>query len=234
MYWNRSSVYVILSLAWLWSTMLQAQVNQQPDSLRFDPVTGLPIKAAPIAPAQPQFDPATGLPLVKMPDTTAIPQFDPETGLPVKAEPEAPAQPQFDPETGKIIPPPTPLKGRLAAGEVGMEATPENVIAAAEAEAVRSHNKAKHAIIGAAGCLFSGLGLAVTGAYVESDKSLGFDKNSASSAAAYYRGLSPELQLVYEQAYKNKVRSLRRKSVYGTQLYCFFGAVIFLSMVFGL
>lgn len=211
MNWNKITAYAILTLAWLWSTTLQAQVNQQPDTLRFDPVTGLPIKAAPIAPAQPRFDP--------------------ETGLPAKAEPEVPAQPQFDPETGKLTPPPTPVKGRLAAGEIGLEPTLENVIATAEAEAVRSHNKGQNSCIGAAGCLFSWIGLPITTLYVESGASSGFDKNSASSDAAYYRGLSPERQFVYEQVYQNKVKSLRRRSVYGTQLLILgaFFVMIFLS-----
>ncbi len=176
------------------------QADQQPDTLRFDPVTGLPVEEE------------------TEPDTT--PQFDPETGLPVKAEPEAPAPPQFDPETGELIPPepaePEPVKIEVAAGEVGFEATLENVIATAEAEAVRSHNAAQHRILGAVGCLFT----PITFFYVESGASSGFDKNSASSAAAYYRGLSPERQFVYEQAYKNKEKSLRRRSVYGTQLGC--------------
>jgi len=153
------------------------------------------------------------------PDTTL--QFDPETGLPAKAEPEAPAQPQFDPETGELTPPepaePEPVRIEVAAGEVGFEATLENVIATAEAEAVRSHNAAQHRVLGAGGCLFT----PITFLYVESGASSGFDKNSASSAAAYYRGLSPELQFVYEQAYKNKEKDLRRRSVYGTQLCCF-------------
>ncbi len=179
---------------------------------------------------QPRYDPVTGLPVEAEPEAPAQPQFDPETGLPIKAEPESPAQPQYDPETGKLIPPPTPLKGRLAAGVVGSEAAPENVIAKAEAEAVRSHDAALHQAAGVAGCLFSYIGLPITTLYVESGASSGFDKNAASSAAAYYRGLSPELQLVYEQAYKNKVKSLRRRSVYGTQLFIFGGLVVFILM----
>ncbi len=122
---------------------------------------------------------------------------------------------RFDPETGELIPP-EPAETGVAAGEVGLEATLENVIATAEAEAVRSHNAAQHRILGAVGCLFT----PITFFYVESGASSGFDKNSASSAAAYYRGLSPERQFVYEQAYKNKEKSLRRRSVYGTQLGC--------------
>ncbi|MBA7674597.1 hypothetical protein ES703_82817 [subsurface metagenome] len=123
---------------------------------------------------------------------------------------------------------PEPVKTEVSAGEVGLEPTLENVIAAAEAEAVRSHDKGQNSCIGAAGCLFTVIGLLVTTVYVESDVSSEFDKNSASSAAAYYRGLSYELQQVYEQAYQNKVKSLRRKSVYGTQLYCFGGFVLYI------
>jgi len=150
-------------------------------------------------------------------------------------EATAPAEhePQFDPETGELIPPHTPLKGPLAAGEVGLEAAPENVIAAAEAEAVRSHNVVKHQIAGAAGCLFGWIGLPITTMYVESGVPPGVDKNSTSSAAAYYRGLSPEQQLVYEQTYQNKVKSLRRRSVYVTQLSCF-GAIIGFILIMGL
>jgi len=228
--WIQSSAFVILPLAWLWSTTLQAQVNQSPDSLRFDPVTGLPVEEETEPDTTLQFDPETGLPMEAEPEAPAPPQFDPETGLPIKAQPEAPAPPQFDPVTGKLIPPPAPLKGRLATGEVGLEATPENVIATAEAEAVRYHNVVKHQIAGATGCLFGYIGLPITTLYVESGVSSGFDKNSASLAGAYYRDLSPELQLVYEQAYRNKVKSLRRRSVYGTQIFIF-GAVIGMSML---
>ena len=158
---------------------------------------------------QPRYDPVTGLPVEAEPEAPATKQFDPETGLHKENEPEAPAHLRFDRETG----------------EVDLEATPENVIATAEAEAIYNHNKKLHSLVGAAGCLLAYIILPITTLYVESGVLSGFDKNSASSAAAYYRGLSPELQLVYEQAYQNKVKSLRRRSVYGTQLFCF-GAVL--------
>jgi len=263
---NKISPYAILVLAWLVLTTLQAQEVQQADTLRFDPETGLPIKAAPIAPAQPRFDPETGLPVEAKP---TVPK--PEEPQPTeKADYEKDKRPpllsqdlltdsegrehsgtlieitdthiyfQLPDRTTPIRLPlksvkrvtladgtiayegePEPLRIEVAAGEVGFEATLENVIATAEAEAVRSHDAGQNGCIGAAGCLFTGLGLLATTAYVESDVSSGFDKNSASSAAAYYRGLSPARQFVYEQAYKNKVKSLRRKSVYGTQLLIF-------------
>ncbi len=130
---------------------------------------------------------------------------------------------------------PEPVKTEVAAGEVGLEAAPENVIAAAEAEAVRSHNNEPNSCIGATGCLFSSIGLLVTTVYVEKDVSLGFEKIPTSLAAIYYRNLSPELQLVYEQTYQNKVKSLRRRSVYGTQL-LILGAIsgyIFLAIMAG-
>ncbi len=130
---------------------------------------------------------------------------------------------------------PEPENIEIAAGEVGLEAAPEDVIASAEAEAVRSQNMGQNRRIGVAGCLFTWIGLPITTLYVESGASSGFDKNSRPSAAAYHRGLSPELQLVYEQAYQNKVKSLRRKSVYGTQLFCFgaFIGYIFLAVMAG-
>jgi len=64
---NKITAYAILALAWLVLTRLQAQVNQPPDSLRFDPETGLTVEEE------------------TEPDTTL--QFESETGELVPPEP---------------------------------------------------------------------------------------------------------------------------------------------------
>ena len=221
---SRMSLYAALALVCLGLNALQARAGQQPDTLRFDPQTGEPLGPKP----KPAFDPVTGLPKKAGPTEEVPVPFDPETGLPLEAESREPTQPSFDPETGEPILPQASPKAPLTYEGVGLVATLKSVIAAAKAEAVRSHNAALHQIAGAAGCLFSLIGLPITTLYVESGALSKFDKNSASSAAVYYRGLSPGLQLVYERAYKKKEKSLRRNSVYGTQGLIFGGCCVLL------
>ncbi len=235
MNWIKITAYAILALPWLWSTTLQAQVNQSPDSLRFDPVTGLPVEEETEPDTTLQFDPETGLPLVKAPDTIAIPQFDPKTGLPVKAEPEAPAQPQFDPEAGELIP---PEPAEIGAGPpLFTEAALRTM---ALKNAARNHNTAAWGVRGAClGCGGMYLG-AMFGETVASNGKRGFIDGAFVGAILMPAGLlraasvnniavpipeelesaDPELREQYRQLYQAETRRLKRKSIY-------MGAVVF-------
>ncbi|MCH7851989.1 MAG: hypothetical protein IIC41_04275 [Candidatus Marinimicrobia bacterium] len=186
-----------------------------PKQQEFDPVTGEPLGQK----AKPKIDPDTGLPLEPDPAAPKPVQIDPDTGLPMAPEAEKPPQLQIDPVTGELVPAELAEPG-VATAEVGFEPTLESVITTAEAEALRDHHQGFHVLLGGTGCLFSWIGVPLTALYVESGISR-FDENSASLSATYYRSLPVDLQSAYKKAYRDKEKSLRRKSVYGTQGICF-------------
>ncbi|MCH7859579.1 MAG: hypothetical protein IID14_07775 [Candidatus Marinimicrobia bacterium] len=202
---------------------LISRLDITPKQQEFDPVTGDPLGQKP----KPKIDPNTGLPLEPDSADPKPVQIDPDTGLPMAPVGEEPPQLPFDPVTGEPVPAELAEPG-VATAEVGFEPTLESVITTAEAEALRDHHQEAHVLLGGAGCLFSWIGVPLTALYVESGISR-FDENSASLSATYYRSLPVDLQSAYKKAYRNKEKSLRRKSVYGTQGICL---LAFIGLIF--
>ncbi len=215
MNWIKSSAFVILALAWLWSTTLQGQVNQSPDSLRFDPETGLPVKAEPEAPAQPQFDPETG---------ELIP---PESAEPELAEPE-PAKIEAAAEGGPSLFTEAVLRtmalknaarnhntaawgigggllgcGGMYACAIGVGIVVYVIAGRLSYESVFLGSKMPYGI---------GMGAVVGG--VLTAELLARSPTSV-SLPAELAGATPQLREQYRQLYRAEARKLKRKSIYG-------------------
>ncbi|MBA7599380.1 hypothetical protein ES703_06412 [subsurface metagenome] len=196
------------------------------------PAAPVPPKEVPEATApgepQPQFDPETGLPIKAAPIAPAQPQFDPETGLPAKAEPEAPAPPQFDPVTGELIPP-EPARTKVTAKGTPPVFSETALMTLARNNAKRDHNTATWGIGGGLlGCggMFAG---SMAGAMVA--EGFGFIIGAVVGGAAAAEGLAsvapavipipeelesadPDLHEKYHQIYQAETHKLRRKSTY--------------------
>ena len=160
-----------------------------------------------------------GFQVVHQPSDSTL-WIDPETGLPVIRETALDTTLLFDPQRGERIRSQPARTASFPEEPSGWTTTLGSMIATAEAEALKDHHQGLHVLLGGTGCLFSWIGVPLTAFYVESGISR-FDENSASLSATYYRSLPVDLQSAYKKAYRDKEKSLRRKSVYGTQGICF-------------
>ena len=183
------------------------------------PNTGKPLEPlpSPVQVRQPTYDPETG---EKNPGEL---QFDPGTG-----ELQPPDEVQFDPETGERIQgggwfdPETglqtlsePYKKELAYGEITREA---------REAAKRIHNTSNHRLCGAGSCVFYPIGIPAAFLYVESGA-----LSTLNQYDPFYLKLDSSQKIIYEMAYKNEEKQLRRKEVYSTQLTCV--AIFFIMML---
>ena len=212
MNWNKIAAYAILALACLVSTPLQAQVNQQPDSLRFDPETGLPVKAEPEAPAQPQFDPETGELIPPEPVETAAaavgapPAFS-ETALRTMALKNAARNHNTAAwgVGGGLL-----GCGGMLAGAMG------GLIVADE-------------IAGSLEDLVYGLGMGAVVGGVLTAELLARSPTSV-SLPAELAGATPQLREQYRQLYRAAARKLKRRSIYGGVAGCAAAAFVLLIL----
>ena len=153
---------------------------------------------------QPIFDPETG---EKISGTI---RFDPDTGE------RTSSAVRFDPETG-LQADAVPSKKELTYGEIVHEA---------KGAAGRAHNINNHQYCGAGSCLFSWVGVPAAFLYVESGV-----LSTLNPYDPFYAELNPNQKAVYRGAYKKEEKKLRRKGVYGSQLFCV--GVFFLGSMFG-
>ena len=107
------------------------------------------------------------------------------------------------------------------------ELSHDEIIFQAKETAKRMHKKGSHQIVGAGSCLLGLILVPATILYVESGVLSTLDPYDP-----VYIELDSGQKVVYEGAYKNEEKKLRRKGVYNTQLGCV-AILIFVSLMGG-
>ena len=176
----------------------------KPDPTNKEPFEPLPAPSYGTTQPQLVFDPETGEKI------SSGMRFDPETG-------EAIIETQFDPETGEQIVVPEE-KQKMSYDEIVFQAK----------NAARSrHNRAIYNAAGIASCFIYPVGLPVAILYTES--------GVASNMNPYdpiYVDLDSNQKTQYRYAYKHEEKQLRRKSIYGAEVFCV-GLLFFMMMTDG-
>ncbi|UCH63228.1 MAG: hypothetical protein JSU77_01900 [Fidelibacterota bacterium] len=237
----------ILILACLGLDIVCAQITK-PDTPRFDPVTGLPVKIDSKAPSSQQFDPETGMPLIETPDPILNPRFDPETGLPIRAEPEAACRQRFDPETGELIP--------LEPAETEVAAIGRPPVFTETALRIMARNNAEKnhystawglgggllgcggmvlgSIVGAIVAEFPGFIIGATAGGVTTTEVSASTPPTIVPVPEQLKSADPLVRHKYRQFYLAEIRKLRRKSIYsgmvGVAAFSLAGILILSSM----
>ena len=153
--------------------------------------------------------------------------YDPETGEPTTSEQAI----VFDPETGKI------MKGTLESFDPSTgkkhsssdkiepveKITLKEIKLQAQLAAKKRHIRPINQFGGAAACVVYPIGLPLAFLFVETGAISSFD-----SYDPFYLQLNSLQREEYEKEYKSIEKTLRRSSIYGTQLGCF---VAFMALV---
>ena len=106
------------------------------------------------------------------------------------------------------------------------ELSHDEIIFQAKETAKRMHKKGSHQIVGAGSCLLGMIGVPAAILYVESGV-----LSTLNPWDPVYIELDSGQKVVYENAYKNEEKKLRRKGVYYTQLGCVAIVIIFIYLI---
>jgi len=106
------------------------------------------------------------------------------------------------------------------------ELSHDEIIFQAKETAKRMHKKGSHQIVGAGSCLLGTIGVPAAILYVESGVLSTLDPYDP-----VFIELDSGQKVVYEGAYKNEEKKLRRKGVYYTQLGCVAIVIIFIYLI---
>ena len=102
------------------------------------------------------------------------------------------------------------------------------IILSAESSATYAHNRAPYFLLGAGSCAMFPIGIPLSFLYDRfENNNTAFDTNDPS----YLELTNEEDRRIYVNAYKKKERSLRKRSLHGTQAYCLLFYILMVSLV---